>query len=211
VEPITVQPGPFEHSPLSRLLYRGARFEGAWNDGDLVEATLQLAAKPRRLIFTYLWQVDFAGHVHGLGSTEFATALAEANIAWEQLMSRLPPGAALIGTSDHGLVEYRDEDKLLVRGPEFADLRFAGDPRGVLAWGPEGLIGELSQLTGANLIDPGSLVGPGLSEVARNRLGHHLLLAPPGKVILPPGFDKRLRCYHGGADPDEIEIPLLVG
>jgi hypothetical protein len=210
VEAITVQPGPFERSPLSRLLYRGSRFEAAWDDADLVEATVQLAGQPRRLIFTYLWQVDFAGHVHGLGSPEFATAIAEASTIWEQLMSRLPPGAALIGTSDHGLVEYREEDKLVVRDKRFEDLRFAGDPRGVLAWGAEDRIEELAEHTGADLVDPATLVGPDPTEVARRRLGDHLLLAPPGKVILPPGFDKRLRCYHGGALPDEVEIPLLV-
>jgi hypothetical protein len=36
------------------------------------------------------------------------------------------------------------------------------------------------------------------------------LVPPNGKVILPPGFDKRLRCYHGGVTRAEIEIPLLV-
>ena len=76
VEAITVQPGSFEQSPLSRLLYRGSRFESAWDDADLVEATVQLSRTPRRLIFTYLWQVDYAGHVHGLESPEFATAVA---------------------------------------------------------------------------------------------------------------------------------------
>ena len=30
VEPITVQPGGFETSPLTKTLYRGCRFEGAW-------------------------------------------------------------------------------------------------------------------------------------------------------------------------------------
>ena len=54
VEPITVQPGDFSGSPLSRVLYRGARFEGAWDEEDLVTATVQLASEPRRLIFTYV-------------------------------------------------------------------------------------------------------------------------------------------------------------
>jgi len=36
-------------------------------------------------------------------------------------------------------------------------------------------------------------------------------MAPPGKVLLPPGFDKRLRSYHGGRARDELEIPLLIG
>ena len=210
VEPITVQPGSFEQSPLSRLLYRGSRFESAWDDADLVEATVQLSRTPRRLIFTYLWQVDYAGHVHGLESPEFSTAVALATGVWEELTRRLPATVTLIGTSDHGLVEYREEDKLLIRDSRYDELRFAGDPRGVLAWGPPGLIDDLCGITGATLTDPRGLVGPGLTDVAQRRLGVNLVLPPEGKVILPPGFDKRLRCYHGGPSPDEIEIPLLV-
>ena len=68
VEPITVQPGDFAATPLTRALYRGARFEGIWGVDDLIDATVQLAAGPRRLIFTYVPQVDFAGHVFGLES-----------------------------------------------------------------------------------------------------------------------------------------------
>ncbi len=210
VEGITVQPGPFEQTPLSRLLYRGSRFEGAWDDADQVEATVQLSGTPRRLIFTYLWQVDFAGHVHGLESVEFAAAVAQATDVWEELARRLPPNVALIGTSDHGLVEYSEKDKLLIRDPRYDGMRFAGDPRGVLAWGPPELIDDLCRDTGATLTDPRGLVGPGLTDIARRRLGVNLVLPPEGKVILPPGFDKRLRCYHGGPLPAEIEIPLLV-
>jgi hypothetical protein len=37
-----------------------------------------------------------------------------------------------------------------------------------------------------------------------------VLLAPPDSVILPRGFDKRLRGYHGGLEPIEVDIPLLA-
>ena len=40
VEPVTVQPGDFTGSPLSQMLYRGARFEAAWDVEDLVTATV---------------------------------------------------------------------------------------------------------------------------------------------------------------------------
>jgi hypothetical protein len=28
--------------------------------------------------------------------------------------------------------------------------------------------------------------------------------------VLPRGFDKRLRCYHGGLMAEEVQIPLLL-
>jgi Type I phosphodiesterase / nucleotide pyrophosphatase len=211
VEPITAQPGPFAGSPLSRLVYRGARFEQTWDDHDLVEATVQLATEPHRLIFTYFWPVDFAGHVHGLESKEFGEALRLAANLWEDIVSRAPPGVTVLGTADHGLVDYADEDKILIRGKPFQSLRYAGDPRGVHVWGEDSLLASLAEQTGAETVDPLALLGPDPGPEARARAGKAMLLAPPGKVLLPPGFDKRLHAYHGGLAAEEIEIPLLVG
>ena len=211
VEPITVQPGDFAASPLSRVLYRGARFEGAWDINDLVDATVNLAAEPRRLIFTYLPQVDFAGHVFGQGGEEFTAAIKLAASFWDRLRADLPPGAALIGTADHGLAEFPEERKLLIRQPEFKDLRFAGDSRGVQLWGDKALMEELSDFTGGVLADPLELVGPAAIETSAARLGEKVLIPPEDLVVLPSGFDKRLRCYHGGLSRAEVEIPVLIG
>jgi hypothetical protein len=210
VEPITIQPGPFEGSPMSRLLYRGARFEPTWDTGDLIDATVQLAGTGRRFIFTYVWQVDFAAHVNGLGSPEFAGAMTLAARVWDGLASRLPADVALVGTADHGLMEFSEDDKILVRDQRFDPLRFAGDPRGILLWGDRSLVEDLRDHTGGTLVDPTGLIGPNPSVAALKRVGHDLLLPPDDMVILPPGFDKRLRCYHGGLSAAEIEIPLLV-
>jgi len=211
LEPITVQPGDFQPSPLTREMYRGARFEGAWDASDLARATVSLAAEPGRLIFTYVPFVDFAGHVFGQGSDEFAEAVRLAAAVWDDIVSALPPRAAVVGTADHGLTEVAESDKFLVRDALFDGLRFAGDPRGVQVWGPPELIDDLVSSTGGELVDPVPLLGPDLSVDARSRLGDKVVLAPRGKVILPRGFDKRLRCYHGGLSEEEVKIPLLVG
>jgi hypothetical protein len=211
VEPITVQPADFQTSPLTREMYRGARFEGAWDASDLAAATIALAAEPRRLLFTYVPFVDYAGHVFGQASNEFAEAIDLAASVWREIVDGLPPGAVVLGTADHGLMEVTETDKTLVRDPTFSDLRFAGDPRGVHVWGDDDLIDQLAVVTGGELVDPVALLGPNPTEKTLSHVGDHLLLAPPGKVILPRGFDKRLRCYHGGLSAEELEIPLLVG
>lgn len=211
VEPITVQPGDFAASPLTRTVYRGARFEGAWDPDDLAEATVTLAATPGRFIFTYVPFVDVAGHVSGLGSDQFTVAMKAAALVWDGIVSRLPPGAAALGTADHGLLEVSEHDKILIRDPRFDSLRFAGDTRGIHLWGDPGLIDDLASSVGGTLVDPVSWLGPEPSEKTLSHLGDRLLMAPPGKALLPKGFDKRLRCYHGGLMPEELEIPLLVG
>lgn len=211
VEPITVQPGDFSGSPLTRVLYRGARFEPAWDVDDLADATIQLASEPGRFIFTYVPYVDFAGHVWGLGSEELTEAMGLASSVWERIAAGLPPDAVLLGTADHGLKEFTEESKLLIRDKRFEGLRFAGDARGVHVWGDEESIDGFAEGTGGTLVDPTGLVGPEPTDLARSRLPRKLLLAPEDVAVLPKGFDKRLRCYHGGLTPDELHIPLLVG
>lgn len=211
IEAITVQPGDFTASPLSRAIYRGARFEPAWDLADLVEATVALSAEPGRFVFTYLPHVDVAGHVFGLGSDEFADAMRLAVAVWEGIAAGIPAGVALLGTADHGLLEFDESQKHLVREPRYDALRFAGDPRGVHLWGDPALMNQLAEETGGNLVDPAALIGPDPTPAALSRLGERLLLPPDDLVILPKGFDKRLHCYHGGLTPAEVEIPLLVG
>ncbi|MDX1469042.1 MAG: alkaline phosphatase family protein [Acidimicrobiia bacterium] len=211
VEPITVQPGDFSGSPLSRVLYRGARFEPAWDAEELVTATVQLAAEPGRFIFTYVPYVDFAGHVWGLGSDEFTEAMGLAVSVWERIAAVLPSNAVLLGTADHGLKEFGDEQKLLVRDPRFDGMRFAGDSRGVHVWGETAAVDDLADATGGTLVNPLSLLGAEPSAAAVERSAPQLLLAPADLAVLPKGFDKRLRCYHGGLTPEELQIPLLVG
>jgi hypothetical protein len=211
VEPITVQPGDFAASPLTRALYRGARFEGAWDPEDLVEATVSLAEQPGRFIFTYVPFVDVGGPVTGRGWEEFTDSMKAAALVWDGIASRLPPRVALLGTADHGLLEVAEEDKILIRDPAFDSLRFAGDTRGVHLWGDLSTMEELATLAGATLVDPSSWLGPDPTEKTLSHLGDRLLIAPPGKAVIPRGFDKRLRCYHGGLMPEEVEIPLLVG
>jgi hypothetical protein len=211
IEPITVQPGDFQTSPLTRAMYRGARFEGAWDPSDLADATVALAREPGRLIFTYVPFIDVAGHVFGQGSNEFSEAMKAAALIWDGIVAGLPPGAVVLGTADHGLMEVTENDKILVREPRFESLRFAGDGRGVHLWGDGDLIDELAGMTGGELVDPLPLLGSDPSTKTISHVGERLLLAPRGKVVLPKGFDKRLRCYHGGLSPEEVEIPLLVG
>lgn len=211
VEPITVQPGDFQSSPLTRVLYRGARFEGAWDAEDLGRATVSLAAEPGRLIFTYVPFVDFAGHVFGEESSEFSDAMKLAASIWETILSGVGPHVLVLGTADHGLLSVSEEDKILIRDSVFDDLRFAGDTRGVHLWGDQGLMQRLAEETGSVLTDPIGLIGESPTDVSRSRLGEQILLAPAGKALLPRGFDKRLKAYHGGLSDQELKIPLLVG
>jgi hypothetical protein len=211
---VTVQPADFSTTPLSRVLYRGCRFVGAETIDQFIDRTVEAASIPRSLVFTYLPPVDYAAHVFGIESMEVADALSWVSTVWEGIARRLPSGVSLLGTADHGVMGIADDQKLLIRDDRYRPLEFWGDPRAVMVRGSMRLTRELADLTGAKLVEPDEF-RPwfGGEETHRHldaRVPDAVLLAPPDSVILPPGFDKRLRGYHGGVEPVEVDIPLLA-
>jgi type I phosphodiesterase/nucleotide pyrophosphatase len=214
IRTVTVQPAGFALTPLTAALYRGAEFVGAETIEQVVRLTVESAAAPGTLVFTYLPQVDVAAHVFGQDSWEYRDSVATVAGIWSGIAERVPTGAVMIGTADHGVPGFGENAKIIIRNDLYRPLDFWGDPRAVMVRGSQRLIGRLAAETGAMLIEPDQFVpwlgpGPKHSELER-RLPDAILLSPPGKVILPPGFDKRLVGYHGGLSPEEVWVPLLV-
>jgi hypothetical protein len=211
---VTVQPAGFATTPLTAALYRGAQFVGAETPDEFVNRTVEAAAAERTLVFTYVPPVDFAAHVFGLASPEYSEAMATAAMIWSGIAARLPAHAVMIGTADHGVPAIAESGKILVRNKLYTPLDFWGDPRAVMVRGSQRLIARLADETGAEVVKPERFVpwlgpGPRHKDLDR-RLPDAVLLAPQGKVILPPGFDKRLVGYHGGLSREEVAVPLLV-
>lgn len=211
---VTVQPAGFATTPLTAALYRGAEFVGAGSPEEFVDKTLRAAAAKGTLVFTYVPPVDFAAHVFGLASPQYSEAMMTAAGIWSGIASRLPGHAVMVGTADHGVPAIAETGKILVRNNLYRPLDFWGDPRAVMVRGSQRLIRRLAAETGAELVEPERFVpwlgpGPPHQDLDR-RLPDALLLAPRGKVILPPGFDKRLVGYHGGLSREEVAVPLLV-
>lgn len=211
VEPITVQPGNFGGTRLSSVLYRGCRFEPAYTAQEMVDATLQMAATPRRLIVTYVPHVDVAAHVSGQASSEYADALQFVGRVWEQLALRLPAGVVMVGTADHGHIDYpksaiaaldkRDEKGLVLYGDSRA-MFVKGDGRPLAnrlpaVWLP---FDEIADWWGP---------GPAHPQFSR-RAPDGVLLADPGHILMHKHSDDRLIGHHGGLESAERVVPMLI-
>ena len=219
VEPITIQPVGYTDTPLTRALYRGCRFEGVTLVDQLVMAAAGLARTPDRLVFVYFPAVDAAAHMHGTAGPEYRGALSQAAAVWERIAVRLPPGAAMVGTADHGFVSVAESGKHRLTRRAAPELTLYGDPRSLYVRGPaeriEGLgtdlpavwhpAKSLETLWGPEEGDPFPLSPP-----AALKKPDGAFLAREGCALLPGHMDRRMIGYHGGLDPREVEIPLLT-
>lgn len=103
-----VQVAPAKHagSHLSGVAYRGWEFLGHGR-GDRVEAvrTALHRGGPDALVHLHVDDVDHAGHVHGIDSEQWRTALAEVDALVGTLLRRLPRGTRVHLTADHGMID----------------------------------------------------------------------------------------------------------
>jgi len=211
LEPITVQPGNFIGSPLSKALYRGCRIEPAFTLDETAEATLQVAAEPGRLVFTYLPHVDFAAHVYGQDADEYGEALATVAWVWEQVASRLPNGAVMVGTADHGHVDFPKHRQVKIPKRLEADRVFFGDGRAMFVIGDGAPLGEELPATWVPIEDLVEWWGPGPHHPSFDaRSPDGALIADDGFLLLHRHSDDRMVGNHGALTDAERLIPLLI-
>lgn len=209
-EPITVQPGNFAGSALSTALYRGCRFEPVSSVDDLVEATADLATEPGRLIFAYLPHVDFAAHTHGQASPEYEEALRIVAAAWHRLIHRIPDGAALIGTGDHGHVDF--ERQVQIPRPDHDGRTFYGDGRAMFVKGDGAVLAGSLPATWFPIDAVRPWWGPEPRHPAfSERAPDGLLVADDDTLLLHRFSDDRMIGNHGALTDAERLIPLLIG
>jgi len=210
-EPIALQPANFAGSTLTRVLYRGARFEGYHDMADAVDAAASLVRPERRLVMLYVPQVDFAAHVAGQDSPLYEDALDAASEVWERLAQQLPAGTAAVGIADHGHVDIPPERRTVIATGDHEGRQFAGDARVVFVHGEGVSLAEKLPATWVPRDEMEDWWGPGPRHQSfEERAPDGVLVADPGHAILHKYSDDRLVGQHGGLTPEELRVPLLV-
>jgi len=210
-EPITVQPGNFANSPLSKALYRGCRFEPVFNQSELVSAAVELAAGPGRLILVYVPHVDFAAHMYGQESAAYREAIREAVSVWEGIRHGLPTRAVAVAAADHGHVDIPGQHQIRIEKSREAGLILYGDSRVMFVRGDgEALAGDLPAQW-VPISEMGHWWGPGPHHPDfEQRAPDGVLVVDPDYALLHSHSDKRLIGQHGGLSEAELQVPLLV-
>lgn len=210
-EPISVQPAHFAGSALTEALYRGARFEGVNSVDESIDAAVQLAAVPNRLILVYLPHVDFAAHVAGQNSDEYRDALDTVTRAWEAIAHRLPTNACLVGTADHGHVDFPEAKRTPIPKRLESGRVVYGDVRATFVIGDGASMAAELPATWVPIADAMDWWGPPPRHKAfAGRSPDGILMADDDQVLLSKHSNQNLVGNHGGLLDAERRIPLLV-
>jgi hypothetical protein len=211
VEPVTLQPWGFDDSPMSRMLYRGCRFEPWADEDDAADAAVQLAEVPGRFVFLYVPHLDFAAHVTGQDSDDYTEAMTIVARVWERMTRNLPDHVIAVATADHGHVDIAEDRRHRIPDPAHRDRLFGGDPRAPFVYGEVTTLAAELGVEWAPRADMQHWWGTGTRHPAfDDRAPDGVLLPAPGSVIFHKHGDERLIGQHGGLSDEERRIPLLV-
>jgi hypothetical protein len=224
IDPVYVGPAMFAGSGLTRAVYRGVRFVPADAPEDRVDRVLEELRALRAHVSVYFGDVDVTGHIFGLGSPEWRAQMAVADRMALRIAEGLPPGASLLVTADHGMVEALDRVDL----DERADLRegvalIGGDGRArhvytvsgaahdVLARWRAALEGRAWVVTRAEAVEAGWF-GPAVRDEWMARIGDVVAVAYGDLHLIASRsepLESTLIGVHGALTPGEQNVPLI--
>ncbi len=200
----------------------GARLVGWSVPSTLVVEVRRLLGDGEPFVYAYYDGLDKVAHERGLGRY-YAQELRTVDRLVGDIADALPPGAALLVTSDHGQVEVGTSARL--PGPELlasvemlsgeGRFRWLHARRGatadveaaaVDAHGDEAWVRSREQI-----VDEGWFGGPLSPEVA-HRLGDVALVAREPVAFLDPADtgETRLLARHGSLTAAEMYVPLVA-
>jgi hypothetical protein len=180
--------------------------------------------------YTYFYypNIDSAAHSHGPSSPQVRAEVHVLDAALERLHAGLDGRARIVVSSDHGGIDLSPAQKLILDPEEHLATLLrtppSGEPRAPLFHVVPGAEQEFEAafrarfgehfalLTADEVIELG-LLGPETpAAVARERIGDYLGISG-GRHALIYGTDQamvQMSGFHGGLDPDEMRIPLVV-
>ncbi|QIS04493.1 alkaline phosphatase family protein [Nocardia brasiliensis] len=221
-----VAPNYQNGSGLTRAVLRGCAFRPAVSVGDLVDGVgVGLRAGARSLVYAYYADLDTTGHVRGPSAEAWLLELAHVDRIAADIAERLPPGAALCVTADHGMVELDERiDFDEHDGLRAAVRQLGGEPRArhvytepgaaddVMAAWTQLLGPDYAVLSRAEVIDRGWL-GPVVAPRVAARVGDVVVAARGTGGIIRSGAEplqSMMAGHHGSLTPAELDIPLRI-
>jgi hypothetical protein len=211
-----------EGSAFTAAHLRGTKPMG-WRAASSIPVTVrELLETGTQFVYAYYDGVDKIAHERGFGDYYNAELVAADRLV-QDIISVLPPNAALIVTADHGQVMVGDAtispDAELMRTVAYQSgegrFRWLHLRRGAVADGlaiAQDLYGDVAWIVPRDRVIDEGWFGPRVTDVARRRLGD-VALVPFADVSFSEPLDSgpfELQCRHGSLTAEEMDVPLLA-
>jgi hypothetical protein len=227
VRALRVAPGKLDGTGLSTAAMRGAEYLPAGTLGALVSrAAAAMAGETPAFALVYYGDLDATGHVLGCGSDAWLYQLAHVDKLAEQLASALPHGTVLHVTSDHGMVDVPEADRIDADAvPELRDgvALLGGEARArhiycepgaagdvIAAW--RGVLGERAWVASREQAVADGWFGP-VDDAFARRIGD-VMVAPCGPWAVTASKteprESAMVGLHGSLTQSDQLVPLLT-
>ena len=220
--PPVVTRAEFEGSGFSGVHLQGVRWHGWRVVSTLVTEVRTLLRSGEPFVYAYYDGVDKVAHEFGLGE-HYDAEVAAADRLVTDLCEVLPPGSALILTSDHGQVDVGENVRTIAQDVLHHVALLSGEGRFRWLHAQPGRLGQLLEAAQAchgeeawvTTRDEAALegwFGPRLSMSAASRLGDVLIAARTDVAFQDPADTGpyHLVARHGSMTPAEMLVPLLA-
>lgn len=223
-----ILPSNIAGSSYSRAVYKGATLTPYTDYSHCaVQITGVLKKHSRQLIYVYLGELDYAGHIHGTHSEVWLNHLKQADALISSTAGKLFKGAKLLVTADHGMTTLCpeitfdfDSDLPLQDGVAWmgGDIRArhiytkAGKASAVLERWKNKLGDHFTVLSRSQAISEG-LFGCTVTAGVEQRLGD-LIVYPTGQGGIVQSLTEknqtRWQGHHGALTEEDQLSPLLT-
>jgi predicted AlkP superfamily pyrophosphatase or phosphodiesterase len=200
----------------------GVRFHGYRVPSTLVTEVRNLLRAGEPFVYTYYDGIDKVAHEYGLAD-HYDAELVAADRLVADLIAVLPPGAALVVTSDHGQVQVgeavvgihddvMEHVELLSGEGRFRWLHARPGRAEHLAEAARGCHAKRAWVRTRAEVIAEEWFGPKVSDVAAARFGDVVLAARDAVAFEDPADTGpyRLQSRHGSLTSAEMRIPLLA-
>jgi predicted AlkP superfamily pyrophosphatase or phosphodiesterase len=224
----------YADSGYTRAVLRGAEFRTAATLAQRFEEAHDiLGREDGALVYLYVPELDQAAHSHGWESDRWLGILEQLDAEVAAFERRMPRGAGLLVTADHGVVDVPAHRHVFVDDrPDLLDgiRHVGGEPRFLSMYAEPSLDDAARKRLVAGwrdaeehrawvlgrdeAIDAG-LYGPIVADEVRDRIGDVLIAARAGVAY----YDRRepnrqaelMIGQHGSLTDEEVRVPLIRG
>jgi len=205
-----IQPKDLIHSALSEYIYKDSHQIAYKDTEELNEIISDSSVLDNRFNFIYYPNIDISAHVFGVGSEEWHEEIDIFEKFIKNLNNSHSRKMYTLITADHGLTNIPQKNRVYL---DYTDeIKIFGDQRSVYINGDSHEVEKVFKdvpgrfLTSEEIT---KLLGNPQTDLSKRLYPDHCFLLEDGYIVFPKHLKGNLVGYHGGATPEEMNVPVI--